>query len=216
MKPVPVPPMLSALVMSGLLAVDGYIFEELAGCPACGGEVTGYDYKVRNFVTLLDEGEERIIKVQVKRFSCRRCGKVSIAEAPFYPGIHLGAPVVDLCITLSASMPYNRASAVLRSMGIIVDRGTIRNYGSRDPGAVPVTQIYGFPLPLSLFSLSALAVGGQWGSVPRAEPVGGGLVPADRAPAEAFPVPEEGDERHNKNEEEERKTEGKQDRRQPR
>ncbi|MDD1718566.1 MAG: hypothetical protein LUQ25_00770 [Methanoregulaceae archaeon] len=190
MKDILVPPMLSSLVVAGLIGIDGHTFDNLATCPHCGGEVTGYDYKERKFATLIEEGGSRTIRVRVKRFSCRSCGRVSYAEAPFYEDANLGAPVVDLCVTLSASMAYNRVSRVLGSMGILVDRGTIRNYSGRDAAAVATTRIYGFLLPLSILTLSSFVVNGQGGSVPGAEPVvPRRLPPADRA-SSLFPPAE--------------------------
>lgn len=157
MRPVKVPPMLQALLQTGFSAVDGREFTVLDACPVCGGEVRGYDRKKRKFATVLEEGREKEIVVYVRRFQCHRCGAVSAAKAPFYPGTRIGSPVVDLCIVLSRSLSPGRTSAALEAFGIIVDRGTVRNLRGKDFGEIPTTEMFGFLLPRSVVSLSLVA-----------------------------------------------------------
>ena len=157
MRPVKVPPMLQTLIQTGFVATDGREFSVLDACPDCGGEVTGYDRKKRKFATVLDEGKERDIQVYVRRFKCKRCGQIVSARAPFYPGTRVGSPVADLCIVLSRSMTPGRTVAFLRTLGIVVDRGTVRNLQGKDFGEIPTTDMYGIVLPRSVVSLSLVA-----------------------------------------------------------
>lgn len=152
-----VPPMLIALVQTGFAAVDGIEFSRLDSCPACGsGDLSGYDTKERKFATLATENGTREIRVRVKRYRCRQCGAVSPARSPFYPETRMGSPVVDLCIVLSQNMPYNRASRVMREMGIVIDRGTVLNYAERTFGPIATTEMFGLKIPRSLISLSII------------------------------------------------------------
>jgi len=153
-----VPPMLPALVQTGFFSVDKKEFSQCAACPACGGPVSGYDSKERKFATIRDGETSHDIMVTVRRFQCRQCGKISPARAPFYPDTRLGSPVVDLCVVLSRTMTPGRAAAFMRSLGIVVDRGTVRNLASRDFAEIPTTELFGFVLPCSVLSLSMVAV----------------------------------------------------------
>ena len=122
MKPPRIPPMATAIIQNAFLAMDRVAFTELAACPHCGGAVTGHDTKEKQFAVISDEGAARTIHVKVKRFRCRECGRLCYADEPFYPDTRIGSPVIDLCVTLSATMPAGRAARVLEAMGVIVDR----------------------------------------------------------------------------------------------
>ena len=154
-----VPPMLATLVQAGILAVDGHEFSKPPiCCPECAGALSGYDSRVRRFALVTDENGPRAVDVTVRRFRCGGCGRIIQAVAPFYPDTRLGAPIVDLCRTLSLEMPVNRAARVMEALGIVVDRGTVRNYAARDFGPVSTTSIFGLTLPSSVLSLSLLAL----------------------------------------------------------
>jgi hypothetical protein len=150
--------MLTALVQAGILGLEGKEFASLDRCPSCGGEVTGYDVKERRFAVLADESGTRPVNVMVKRFSCRECGLVSSARAPFYPDTRMGSPIVDLCVILSKEMPASRVAGVVRDLSLVVDRGTVRNYSRRDFGVIPVTGIFGLSIPQSLMTLSLMGM----------------------------------------------------------
>ncbi len=192
-----VPPMLIDLVANALVSMDGVKFTDLDACPSCGGPVTGHDLRAKRFAVMLQNGEERVIRVYVKRFYCQQCGALCYADAPFYPDTRLAAPIVDLCLVLSQQMPFNQAAQHLRAMGIVVDRGTIRNYASRDFGMIPATELFGFLLPLSLLNLATFTLGRERRTIAGAEAlVACGFPPAGRAaPRDAGP-PEERDQRY--------------------
>ena len=157
MKPPRIPPMLASIVQTGLLAIDGASFTELAACPACGGPVSGYDTKQKVFALVRDGEDKHTLRVSVKRFSCRTCGRIVNAEEPFYPGTRIGSPVIDLCLTLAATMPANRTAAYLDAMGVLVDRTSCRLYIRDHARPVPASDLFGIMVPLSVVSLSTLA-----------------------------------------------------------
>lgn len=179
-----VPALLADLVRSGLTAMEGVVFSDLVRCPRCGGQVGGYDLRERIFVQLIENDVKRDIRVRVKRYKCRECGKVSEAEAPFYPFAHYGAPVVDFAIGLSRIMPFRRAAKVLRACHIFMNWGTIRLYSRSGVDAVPSMEMFGIPVPVSLLNLSILGTQlGQFGTIVGAEAFAACRPPpADRTP----------------------------------
>ncbi len=181
-KRLPVPPMLADLMENALAAMDGAEFTDLDACPSCGGSVTGHDLRPKRFAVILEDGRERTIRVFVKRFYCRQCGSLCYADAPFYPDTRLASPVVDLCLILSQRMPFNRVAEHPRALRIVVDRGTIRNYASRDFGPIPATELFGLPLPLSLLNLAISTLGRERCPIIGAEALAACSLPsADRA-----------------------------------
>ena len=205
MKAPRIPPMLSTIVQAGLMAVDGFTFGERATCPFCGGPLSGYDIRKKVFAVIRENDRERTLRVTVKRFSCRACGRIVNADEPFYPGTRIGSPVIDLCLTLATMMPVNRTAAWLDAMDILVDRTSCRQYVRTLARPVPATVLFGVSIPLSVISLSTLATGaGERGTVSGAEVLAAcGFPSAGRAPLHR-PLPEEGKERDAEKEEKER------------
>ena len=200
--------MLADLVGNALASMDGVKFTYLRACPSCGGPVTGHDLRAKRFAVLLENGKERTIRVSVKRFYCQQCGTLCYADAPFYPDTRLASPVVDLCLLLSQQMPFNRVAQRLRAMGIVVDRGTIRNYASRDFGMIPATELFGLLLPLSLLNLATFNLGLESRPITGAEALAAcGFPSAGRAAPQDGGSPEERNQRYDEKEKEERKTE---------
>ncbi|MDI6867289.1 hypothetical protein [Methanoculleus sp.] len=188
----PISPMLIDLVVNALASMDGVAFTDLPACPYCGGEVTGYDMRAKRFAVILDGGGRRTIRVMVKRFHCHDCGAICYANAPFYPDTRLASPIVDLCILLGRQMPFNRVAQYLLAMSIVVDRGTIRNYASREFGDIPAADLFGLQLPLSLLNLATLALNHKGGSIVGAEVLAACGFPAtDRTPLHASRPAEE-------------------------
>ena len=157
MKAPRIPPMLATIVQAGLVAVDSVTFGERATCPFCGGPVSGYDTRRKVFAVIRENDRERTLRVTVKRFSCRACGRIVNADEPFYPGTRIGSPVIDLCLTLATMMPDNRTAAWLDAMDILVDRTSCRRYVRTLARPIPATALFGVSIPLSLISLSTLA-----------------------------------------------------------
>lgn len=160
MKPPRIPPMVKDIVQTALCTFDTAEFTRLAACPVCGGPVQGYDTRQKRYAIIRENGRERTITVKVKRFVCRSCNTLCNAEEPFYPGSRTGSLVVDLFFTLSSTMPASRAARVIDALDIVVDRTTWRNYCRKDYPEILVTDVFGMHLPLSVVSLSTLAING--------------------------------------------------------
>jgi hypothetical protein len=198
--------MLGDIVQTAFSACDGMVFEEREACPQCGGAISGYDTKKKQFAILSQGAGSRPVHVFVKRFSCRICKKVCFADEPFYPGTRIGSPKVDLCVTLSGIMPYTRTAAYLEEMGIYIDRMSVRNFARRTLPPIPTADVFGIRLPMSVISLSTLAAGiGEGGCIKGAEALAAcGFPSAYRAPLHAALLPEQGDERDEEHGKEER------------
>ena len=206
MRPPRIHPMLVTIVSAALSAVDGSLFTECTACPVCGGPVRGYDTKKKRFAVVMDGETRRSLYVYVKRFYCRKCQRLCYADEPFYPGTRIGAPIVDLSLTISKTIPPNRVAAYLAALGIVVDRTTFRLYAKRTFPTVPTTDVFGIRIPLSVVTLSTLATGtGEGGRVIGAEVLAAcGFPSAYRAPLH-LPLPgKEGDERDEQEQKEER------------
>ena len=197
--------MIAAVIQTGISNLEGHEYSAAGPCPSCGGDLVGYDKKRKYFASLYDHGSVRDIHVVVKRFRCRACGTMSVADAPFYPGTRLGAPVVDLCVTLAHEMPFCRAASVIHALGIAIDRGSVRNYVKKGFLPVPSTEVFGFRLPVSIISISMSTLGSfERGPVAGAEPfVPGRLPSAPRTPPH-LPLFGKRDQRDDQEEEEKR------------
>jgi len=209
MRKVRIPSMLSDIVTSAITAVDDATFTECAACPYCGGEVKAHDMRRKKFATVLDEGKRRQIHVFVKRFYCTKCGRLCYADSPYYADTRMGMPVVDLCTSLIAKHPFHHAARILRSLNIVVDRGTLRNYAQRDDLPHPeVVEMYGIEIPFSIFELSACSFRGpERGSVPGTELFGSvRLPPAHRAFLLAMGAGGKRDQRYEQEEKKKRNT----------
>jgi hypothetical protein len=198
-----IPPMLGDLIRTTLLAMEGIAFPDLPACPECGSRLRRHDRKEKRFARLLVEEDIRDIHVLVARFRCGTCGGFWYAREPFYEGVRFGIPVVDLAITLSQIHPYHHTERILASLGLIVDRGTIRMYARRAQRVVPATNLLGLPLPISILNLSNLVSRKPKGSpITGAEVLGAlGLPPAHRAAEHPAPPPKDRDQREKEDEE---------------
>jgi hypothetical protein len=198
--------MLVDIVQTALFACDSVVFDSRTACPSCGGSLSGYDKKKKQFAVLTEGEGRRPVHVFVKRFSCQVCKKVCFADEPFYPGTRIGSPVVDLCVTLSGTMPFTRTAAYLEEMGIYVDRMTVRNFSHLDVPEIPTADVFGIHLPMSIISLSTLAARlGEGGCIEGAEALAACGFPSAHRAALHLPVPkEQGDKRDKEDNKEER------------
>ena len=201
-----IPPMLVDLVQTALTACDGTYFDNRNACPTCGGSLSGYDKKKKQFAVLMEGQRRRPVHVVVKRFFCQVCKKVCCADEPFYPKTRTGSPVVDLCVTLSGTMPFTRTAAYLVEMGIFVDRMTVRNFSRLAVPEIPTADVFSIHLPISIISLSTLAAGLAEGScIEGAEALAACGFPSAYRAALHLPVPkEQGDKRDKEDNKEER------------
>jgi len=158
MKPPRIPPLAIDIIQTALSLPDGMEFAEITSCPLCGGDLQGYDRKIKKFAVLREKTGERRITIRVKRFYCRKCGNLCYADEPFYPGTRIGSPVIDIFLSLSATMPPGRAARVIDALGIVVNRTTWRNYLGGPFADIPVVDVFGMRLPLRIMRLSDIAV----------------------------------------------------------
>lgn len=159
MKHLPlIPPIIADFVYQAVTGVTGVRFTEAGSCPACGGLLISHDMKKRRFSTVLTPAGTGQIHVYVKRFHCRECARLCYADAPFYGNSRFGSVITDLCLTLCHSYSYYQTAAILRSLGIIMDRGTVRTTALMHTHQVDVTDLFGIVLPRSVLSLSTLVM----------------------------------------------------------
>jgi len=156
--------MLSDIVQATLASCDGVLFDSCEACPQCGGELAGYDVKKKQFAVLMDREQKKVIQVLVKRFRCHSCRQICLADQPFYPDTRIGSPVVDLCVTLGETMHFPRVASCLAEMGVVVDRWSVRNYVQKSTNTVPAVDMFGIRVPVSIVSISTLAMGIREGS----------------------------------------------------
>jgi len=157
MRPRRFPPLLVNIIHTALVACDGIRFHAGSTCPRCGCRLTGYDERRKRFALLIDDEEKSDIQVILQRSYCKNCYTIINPPEPFYPGTRIGAPVVDLCRSLSSTMPYSRASTYLERMGVAVDRWSVRHYAQSSLSEIPTMDIFGMKIPVSIVSLSTLA-----------------------------------------------------------
>jgi RNA polymerase subunit RPABC4/transcription elongation factor Spt4 len=206
MKKIRISPILIDIVQSGLLACEGIVFDSREACPVCGGNLSGYDTKKKQFAVIIERGTPQPVNVFVKRFTCRECHALCFADEPFYPDTRIGSPVVDLSHTLAARMPFHRSAGFMEQLGIRVDRGTIRNYARMSFPEIPQTDLFGILLPLSIISLSELSVRtGEGGRIEGAEVlIACGFPSAYRAAPDLRLLPEKRNEREKEQDKEKR------------
>jgi hypothetical protein len=104
------------------------------GCPRCKSDhVVGFGWLSKTFCTIITErGGLEDVDVRVRRYLCKHCKHTFLAsDSPFYDGCNYGKPIVDLCLALAASNPYNRVESILMQYGVQVDRDTVKNYALR-------------------------------------------------------------------------------------
>ena len=168
MRPPRIPPMVGDLVQTALQVFDGLEFTTGSACLRCGSPLQGYDTKTKKFATIVENGQERVISVRVKRFRCKTCGGLCYADEPFYPGTRIGSPVIDLFTSFATTMPPGRAARVVGALGISVDRTTWKNYAGKDFSDIPEIDLFGMRLPVCIMVLSNLAA--RSGELSRPDP----------------------------------------------
>lgn len=200
------PPMVIDIVQAAILACDGIEFSDLAACPVCRGEVSGYDTRKKQFAVIRENEKERVIHVRVKRFYCKNCKRLCYADEPFYPDTRVGSPLIDLCKTFAATIPFSRTATYLSLMGIAIDRGSVRNYAKRDFGEITTADMFGMRLPFSILSLSSLTAS-EGGGIKGAEVLAAcGFPSAYRAAPHLRVMEEEWEQRQEEKEKKERET----------
>ena len=151
-----IPPIIADFVYQAVTGVSGVRFLDATYCPECAGLLISHDLKRRRFSSVQTPDGEIQIFVYVKRFHCRDCGRLCYADAPFYEKSRFGSPVVDLCVALSRNYSYYQTASILESLGIVIDRGTVRKTALMYTHEVEVADLFGIYLPKSIISLATL------------------------------------------------------------
>ena len=185
-----VPPMLTNIIHTALVACEGVRFHAGPVCPICGGRLSGYDERKKRFAVLIDEDRNVVVQVFIRRSYCRACERIIDPPEPFYPGTRIGAPVVDLCRTLSSAMPFTRVSTYLERMGVVVDRWSVRHYAALPLPVIPSVDVFGMKIPVSIISLSTFAGTSEEPARLDRDEVLMGCNMAGGSPPPAFPVQE--------------------------
>ncbi len=149
-------PILTGIIRTALRTCDGVRFHPGSVCASCGNHLSGYDEREKRFAVLLEDETPCPLHVIIQRSCCRNCGRIAIPLEPFYPGTRIGSPVVDLCRSLSATMPYARVSTYLGRMGVLVNRWSVREYARMPLPEEPVAEVFGMQIPGSIITLSML------------------------------------------------------------
>ena len=197
--------MVMDIVQTALSACEGIEFTDRPSCPSCGGEVQGYDTRKKQFAIILENEEERMIHVRVRRFYCKYCKTYCYADEPFYPDSRFGSPVIDLCRTFAATIPFCRTATHLCQLGIVIDRSSVRNYANRDFGKIQTVDIFNMQLPFSIISLSSLAArAGEGSGIEGSEVLAACGFPSAHRKAPQFSVEEKREQQYEKEEREKR------------
>ncbi|MDO8841811.1 hypothetical protein [Methanocalculus sp.] len=193
-----IPPFLSDMIISSISLFDGVTFSQITPhCRICGALLRRHDLKKKRFATLVRDDERQSVYVGVVRYRCLDCGRLWYADEPFYPGTRHGIPVVDLAAAIAVRHPYHHTARILFGLGLVLDRGTVRNYAHIR--SIDSTDMYGIPVPNRIIALSGLAAEGR--SIEGAELLAAlGLPPADRTYLHRTASEEEGDEDEQKKE----------------
>jgi len=126
------PGLLRESISSILLQLQDKTYDDPPPCPRCGSEDgRRHGKRKRIYATIIAEKGFQRIRVWIKRYRCKRCGKHYRSRSPFYPGCLYARPVVDTCLYLAAHNPFCRVEAILQSWGLQIDRDTIRSYVRR-------------------------------------------------------------------------------------
>lgn len=153
----PLPSLLIGVVQTAIRVCNQTEYRVRGSCKFCGGTLSGYDTRLRRFAILFGDKRDEKIEVTLHRSYCRICGRIWTPQGPFYPNIRTGSPVVDLCRSLSQTMPPGRAATRLGEMGVQVDRWSVHSYCCVPFSPPPTLHIFGMNIPVSIIALSSLS-----------------------------------------------------------
>ena len=124
------PSFIREAIVHKLLSYQGKVFELKGDCPRCGHShvVKNTLNKDKIFAIVITEYGFRKIRVCVRWYTCKKCGKVfSAIDSPFYPNTNYGNIIVDF-VLYYADRPAHAVEKILLDLGIQIDRDTILNY----------------------------------------------------------------------------------------
>lgn len=126
------PGLVKESIPSILHQLDDKLYDDPPPCPRCRSEERKRNgQRKRIYATIITEKGFQKIRVRVKRYVCKRCGKTYRSRSPFYPGCLYGSLVVDTCLFLASNNPFCRVEAILQQWGLQIDRDTVRSYVRR-------------------------------------------------------------------------------------
>ncbi len=126
------PGLVKESIPSILLQLHDKLYDDPPPCPRCRSEERKrHGQRKRLYAAIIVEDRFQRIRVWVKRYVCKRCGKAYRSRSPFYPGCLYGNLVVDTCLFLASANPFCRVEAILQEWGLQIDRDTVRCYVHR-------------------------------------------------------------------------------------
>ena len=71
------------------LELHGYLDYTAPKCPKCKGQMAKYDYQKASKIPYLETaGYPLLIRLRKRRFKCKECGKMAVAETPLVKKNH--------------------------------------------------------------------------------------------------------------------------------
>jgi hypothetical protein len=99
-------------------------------CERCGSKhISKFGFKERTYATVIQPCGFYDVNVHLRRYRCMECHHIMVCdEELFYPGTRYGRGIVDACLFLTSSNPYNRVENLMLDYGIQIDIQSIRRY----------------------------------------------------------------------------------------
>lgn len=102
-------------------------------CDRCGSShIQKFGFEKRTYAKVILQSGFHDVDIQVRKYRCVECHHVMVCdEELFYPRLNYGKGIVDSCLFLASSNPYNRVEGVMQDYGMQVDIQSIRRYAIR-------------------------------------------------------------------------------------
>ncbi len=103
-------------------------------CERCGGRhLQRIGFEDRAYATIIQPSGFYDVMVHLQKVRCVQCHHVMVCDDNqlFYPKCRYGRGIVDACLFLASSNPYNRVERIMQEYGVQVDIQTIRRYAIR-------------------------------------------------------------------------------------
>ncbi|HJJ42019.1 MAG TPA: hypothetical protein O0W90_01735 [Methanocorpusculum sp.] len=153
-RPILIPSLFMTTINMGLMSLDNMLFSSPPkACPVCGGRPGPYDTKEKIYANIITDTGINKINVRVRRFKCRDCGTLIYADEPFYPNTRVGSVIIDTALSLSSVNSYSKTAKIMNTLGIDINRGTVRNYALSNLPMQKSGIFYGLRMPATFVSL---------------------------------------------------------------
>lgn len=102
-------------------------------CDRCGSShIQKFGFEKRTYAKVIIQSGFHDVDIQVRKYRCVDCHHVMVCdEELFYPRLNYGKGIVDSCLFLASSNPYNRVEGMMQDYGMQVDIQSIRRYAMR-------------------------------------------------------------------------------------